>query len=282
MGLVGSIVPLVRCRHHDTILNLAYDGRVYESHGPWELLVTNQVDPSELASKQIFSTSPSPVKPPSSKPSPPTEARLVKRPPLVIPPREADAKTNLVDLTTNYNAMLTEAWLGRVDNDLATVPIGVHTFGGVDYDARGIIQLAGKGESAKNFPVAVKGIAVNQKCARLHFLQATAFGTGVPDGTQIGTYVVHFASNDMQLEIPIVYGRDVRDWHTLPNEKDTKELNVVWTGMNKASALAHRSLRLFSTTWDNAAPNVEIKTIDFVSPQAGAAPFLVAITVDPL
>jgi hypothetical protein len=213
----------------------------------------------------------------------PPEVRLAKRPPLVIPPREPETKTNLIDLTTNYNAMLTEAWLGRPDNDLATMPIGVHTFGGVEYDARGLIQLSGKGDTAKSFPASVKGIMVNQKCSRLHFLHATAFGTGVPEGTQIGTYVVHFASNDMSMEIPIVYGHDVRDWHTLSNEKpDPKELTVVWTGMNKASALAHRSLRLFSTTWDNPAPNVEIKSIDYVSPQGPAAPFLIAITVDPL
>src|SRR6267142_4167636 len=31
MSLVGSIVPIVRCRHHDPILNLAFDGRIYES-----------------------------------------------------------------------------------------------------------------------------------------------------------------------------------------------------------------------------------------------------------
>jgi hypothetical protein len=127
MALVGSIVPLVRCRHHDTILNLAYDGRVFESRGPWETLVTNQVDPDDLASSRIFSNSSKPKASPKPKPE---VVQMVKRPPLVIPPREPETKANLLDLTANYNAMLTEAWLGRPDNDLATMPIGVHTFGG--------------------------------------------------------------------------------------------------------------------------------------------------------
>src|SRR3954470_21257824 len=38
MGVVGSIVPLVRCRHHKPILNLAFDGRVYDSPPSWETM----------------------------------------------------------------------------------------------------------------------------------------------------------------------------------------------------------------------------------------------------
>ena len=35
MDLVGSQVPVVRCRHHRPVLNLAFDGRVYESPPSW-------------------------------------------------------------------------------------------------------------------------------------------------------------------------------------------------------------------------------------------------------
>src|SRR5665213_2540065 len=54
MGLVGSIVPIVRCRHHAMVLNLAFDGRIYESPPLWEDLLTNQLDVAELKPARIF------------------------------------------------------------------------------------------------------------------------------------------------------------------------------------------------------------------------------------
>ena len=54
MGLVGSQVPIVRCRQHKPVLNLAFDGRIYESPASWELLVTNRVDAVELTPARMF------------------------------------------------------------------------------------------------------------------------------------------------------------------------------------------------------------------------------------
>ena len=54
MGLVGSVVPLVRCRHHDPVLNLAFDGKVYESPPAWERLVTNRVRRGDLTPARLF------------------------------------------------------------------------------------------------------------------------------------------------------------------------------------------------------------------------------------
>ncbi len=201
------------------------------------------------------------------------------QPPLME--RSASAKPNLIDLTAYYNARLTEAWLSRPDNDLASLPAGLQNFGGVDYDVRGLIQLAGKNEATKRFPKLVRGIEINQKCARLHFLDAATFGNGVPDGTWVGSYVVHFASNQMQFEIPLYYGLNIRDWHALSSEPPAaKDLHVVWTGANKYSTQLHRSVRLFSMTWDNPTPGVEIKSMDFISAATNGAPFLIAITAD--
>ena len=42
----------------------------------------------------------------------------------------------------------------------------------------------------------------------------------------------------------------------------------------------NRRIRLFRVTWDNPSPDVEIRTLDFVSLMRVAAPFLVAITVE--
>ena len=38
--------------------------------------------------------------------------------------------------------------------------------------------------------------------------------------------------------------------------------------------------RLFKSTWTNDLPNVEIKTVDFVSSMTDCFPFLIAITLE--
>ena len=54
MGLLGSDVPIVRCRHHRPVLNLAFDGKVYESPASWETLFTNRVNAVELTAARLF------------------------------------------------------------------------------------------------------------------------------------------------------------------------------------------------------------------------------------
>jgi len=269
MGMVGSIVPIVRCRHHGVVLNLSFDGRIYESPPLWEDLLTNLLDVNELKASRIFANAPG-----SSAPE------RVSHVPASYPPRDPQTKAGLIDLTAYYNAGLTESWHGNTHNDLSTLPSGVQNFGDVDYDVRGIIQLRSKEPTSSRFPTRVDGIKIKQKCTRLHFLHAAGFGAVDDEGDQVCSYVVHFATNRMQLEIPIVYGRDVRNWHKLAGERPSTDLNMVWKGTNDVSAASHNYIRLFSTTWVNIAPGVEIESIDFVSSMTHAAPFLIAITAD--
>jgi hypothetical protein len=49
MGLVGDIVPIVRCHLHNPLLNLSFGGKIFESPAAWEDLVTNQVNAAELS-----------------------------------------------------------------------------------------------------------------------------------------------------------------------------------------------------------------------------------------
>jgi len=264
MGLAGSIVPIVRCRHHGVTLNLAFDGRVYESPSMWEDNLTNQMDIAELKPQRIFASSSS-----SSNPKA-----------VFYPPRDPQTKPNLIDLSSYYNASLTESWHGNLNNDLSSLPTGTQEFVGVEYDVRGIIQAGGQSPAAKPFPARINGIKIHQKCARLHFLHSAAFGSVGDEGTQVGSYVLHFATNQMQLEIPIIYGRDVRNWHKMAGEKPAEGLSVAWTGTNVVSAASHNFIRLFSTTWVNVAPSVEIESVDFVSSMGKVAPFLIAISVE--
>jgi hypothetical protein len=270
MGLVGSVVPLVRCRHHESVLNLAFDGRVYESPSMWEMTVTNRVGMAELTPARLFANESTSTNRTAAKPVGPR-----------FPARDAKARRELLDLTGFYNATLTESWHGRTGNDLGALPKGVQALAGVEFDVRGIVQLGSKSDSAAKYPAQIQGIKVRQKCERLHFLHAAGFGNPADEGKQIGAFVVHFATDNMRLEIPIVYGRTVRNWHSRAGERAPDgQLKVAWTGENAVSKQAGSSTRLFLTTWTNLVPSVEIESIDYVSKMATPAPFLIAITAD--
>lgn len=267
MGLVGSVVPLVRCRHHQPVLNLAFDGRIYESPSSWETILTNRVALAELTAARLFANEPAPEVKKAQK----AGARK-------FPARDPRARKELLDLTGFYNAMLNASWHGRKGNDLATLPKGLQTLSGIEFDVRGIVQLRSKSDSVTNYPTQVQGIKVRQHCNRLCFLHAAGFGSPTDEGKQIGAFVVHFATNNMRLEIPIVYGQDVRNWHFRGGER-AGALKVAWTGENAVSKQNGGATRLFLTTWTNMVPGLEIESLDYVSSMAMPAPFLVAITV---
>jgi hypothetical protein len=85
MGLVGSLVPIVRCRHHGVVLNLAFDGRIYESPPLWEDLLTNLLNVADLKPARIFAA----------------EANLdsAAPPAPTYPPHDPHAKPSLINLT---------------------------------------------------------------------------------------------------------------------------------------------------------------------------------------
>jgi len=71
MAVVGPIVPIVRCRHHKSLLNLAFDGRIYDSPPSWETMLTNTVDPKSLTSAQMFAAVANATNSPPAKKTPP-------------------------------------------------------------------------------------------------------------------------------------------------------------------------------------------------------------------
>ena len=91
-------------------------------------------------------------------------------------------------------------------------------------------------------------------------------GLWPPDGTRVGHYLVHFA-NGRREEVPIIYGRDARDWHEHPNVPvGVTDAVIAWKGSNPACKLAGTfGIRLFKRTWENPAPEVEVTTMDFVA-----------------
>jgi hypothetical protein len=268
MAVVGPVVPLVRCRQHNPVLNLSYDGKIYESPPSWEVMFTNHVGAADLTAAGLFAT-------PHDRDGKPTATTHST----VTPP--AKARPGLINLANYFNAVPTNAWLsGEPGDDLGVLPLGRQTFGGVEFDVRGIIQLGGRTLGATTYPTAVKSIQVDRMCTALHFLHAAAFGSAHDEGAKIGSYVIYYATNQMRLEIPIYYGADVRDWHSADGEPASVQLNAVWTAGNESGKPATRPMRLFMTTWKNVAPSVEIERIDFVSSMDGPAPFLLAITAE--
>jgi eukaryotic-like serine/threonine-protein kinase len=198
-----------------------------------------------------------------------------------IPPRSASTNPRLIDLSEKYNAPLTESWfvLVSLGNDLHELPKGVSTLAGTEFDVRGMVQLGNK-----TFPdwysTNVTGIKIGQRCGQLQFLQATCWSA--PDGTEIGSYTVHYADGTQE-RIPIRYGEEVRDWWELTNESvlGSAHSRVAWRGANPVAAEnGALGARLFKTTWENPKPDLEVESLDFTSSLTSAAPFLMAITAE--
>lgn len=267
MGVVGSKIPMVRCHHHQpNVLNLTFDGRVYEGPGSWEAEL-REVNPEDLSPARLFAAD--------------TVASLQARSQAEIPPRDARTPANLVDLSKHYNAALTEGWHRTgpnepIANDLSAMPRGIQKIAGVEFDVRGLIQLGSRKLNHPRFPLAARDIKVDQKAARLHFLHST--GWSAPDGTPVATYVMHMA-NGKTHEFTVNYGDHVADsvaWQPSPREGNSI---VAWTGTSPATG-GQTTLNIFKTQWTNPEPDQAITRIDYIANNNDPAPFLIAITAE--
>ena len=201
-----------------------------------------------------------------------------------IPARAAETRPALIDLTAFYNAALTETWFPTnviaSGNDLSNLSRGVQKLGGVEFDVRGLVQLSGSAleDLGGQFPRQVKGIKINQRCQRLHFLHGA--GWDALFGTVIGRYQINYANGETR-EIKLVFGQNIRDWWFFPTQhQPTSGATLAWQGSNRASQGLGMGVRLYQMTWTNPLPELEILSIDFISTVEKSAPFLVAITAE--
>ena len=196
-----------------------------------------------------------------------------------VQPRSPGTAPGLIDLAAFYNAALTDDWCNRVGHSLASLPRGPRVqIGGTDFDARGIVQVGffqvQKFKAA--YPQRVSGIPIRCRCRRVHFLHA-ALGRE-PDGTRIGSYIIHYAGGRAH-ELPILYGEDLRCWlFETDSVREVKRASIAWTGRTVGMFL--HSIRLFKLAWTNPSPDEEIASLDFQAAMTAAAPFLVALTVE--
>jgi serine/threonine protein kinase/WD40 repeat protein len=199
-----------------------------------------------------------------------------------IPARGTNAPASLIDLTGYYNAPLTTNWCNTQEahDDLSTLPRGLQTLAGVDFEIRGLIQIGSGASSAVAYPREVRNIRIGQTCHRLHFLQAALGPVRGHDGDRMGRYVIRFVDG-REVDIPIVLGQSVADWWSQPDEENVK-FTIAWTGDNPVARRWGRTIRLFKFTWENPYPAVSIRQFDFISEDGpGGAPFLVAVTAEP-
>ncbi len=199
-----------------------------------------------------------------------------------IPARDPRATLNQLDLAAHYNVLLGEHWFGPEGNDLTSLPRGLHKLGDVEFDVRGLVQLASpeiRSGPGGEFPQGVNGLGVGLKCDRLHFLHGTI--AGASEGQEIGRYIVRYANGARHI-LRIRYGVEVRDcWSWSGTPQETTNAVAAWRGQNTATRNRGFALQLYRTTWPNPLPDVRIADVDFVSGGSRSAPFLLAITAEP-
>jgi serine/threonine protein kinase/WD40 repeat protein/Tfp pilus assembly protein PilF len=197
-----------------------------------------------------------------------------------IPPRQTDLPRRLLDLSGHYNASLDDDWHNPEDagNNLADLPKGSLTAQGVPFDVRGLIQLKGSLLESFNpaFPERSDGLPVDQRCERLHFLMGTGWADA--DGVVIAKLRFHYIDGTTQTA-EVRYGRDVRDWAIEPGVSEGAGAAPAWIGTQERwRDRPGWGVRLYKFTWTNPRPELEVRTVDFVSAMSQSAPFLIAVT----
>jgi hypothetical protein len=200
-----------------------------------------------------------------------------------------------IDLRSQVNLGLRES-VNRPKNpnanNLAGLPEGIHTFGGVPFNVAGRIQLRGHdvAEADRAFPSSARNIKVERQVSRIHLLHGACFVGNELRGTAVARLVLHYADGS-QREIPIVAGDHLLDWwgpiyrtgaHETARDPAAAGSGLAWVGSNPRikQQMPESSLRLYRTTFTNPQPDKEIVTMDYVSAMTEAAPFLVGLTVE--
>jgi hypothetical protein len=204
-------------------------------------------------------------------------------------PKQGNASNaNLIhiDLQPHANQLLTDPFhSNNVGNDLAELQQGMQELGPTVFNIQpGIIQLGSR--TVLNKPASVTGIEVHDRFSKLHVLHGAGAGgstnpiSGVQDGTVVGQYVLHYDDGTL-VQIPIVYGAEIRDWWNWDNFRPVSRGQVAWVGNNAHARRYNRQIRLYAATWDNPHPGKTVSKIDFFSStDAPCALFCVAMTAE--
>ena len=175
-------------------------------------------------------------------------------------------------------------WTDQGTNDFRMMPLGVQEAAGIRFNIldpdknNGRSCLVVRGSERQHFPAAIRDIKVGRKLSRLFFLHTAAWG----GKGKAGAYRINFADGT-HLDYPIEGNQNIGDWWTVA------QLPAAKIGILRKNAMDHE-VGTFVAEWENPKPDVEIKSIDFLSateargneidwlPSGTPIPVLVAVT----
>ena len=197
----------------------------------------------------------------------------------ILPIYELDTMcaSNQINLSSYYTEALDDNIHHKSGNTLSQLPKGLQTIDGVDYDLRGIVQLAGfRSEeiTSLEYPIKVVGIPVNMRGRFLHFLHASAWYIDASK-SMIGTYRIHFEDGRVEV-IPLMYKVNIWDWWSKADENASLP---AWKGTNECTSSIGEHIRLFHLHWKNPHPGKMIVSIDIISTCLGPGPMIAEITL---
>jgi WD40 repeat protein/tRNA A-37 threonylcarbamoyl transferase component Bud32 len=199
-----------------------------------------------------------------------------------FPERDSACTSNQIDLTGSYNALLIAPWVNSawVQNDLASLPQGLQSLDGIQFDIRGLIQLACTNSlMVYPYPKEVGNIPIKARSKTLHFLHAT--GWPVEDGGIIGEYILHY-QDGTEASAPLKYAENISNWWIQHGLTPTiaSGTSLAWRGRNPESEREGYDLVLHHFRLENPQPEKIITSLTFRSAMTQSAPFLIAITAE--
>jgi eukaryotic-like serine/threonine-protein kinase len=220
-----------------------------------------------------------------------SEARSWIAPRTYWPNRPADAPATALDLTPFYNGLLEVAWAPVPSRDLlsqnfSALTAGLQTYSGLQFDVRGVIQLASDSPRWKAlFPTRVTGIPLLPTFRKIHLLHG-ALG---PPGheSKIGECRIVFA-DDSAISFPFELGVNVLpSWIATREEMMTVPgAKLVWNqakgiGYSPTAASTRQSFgALYHLEFVNPHPEKQARTLELISNETTAAPFIVAVSIE--
>ncbi len=221
--------------------------------------------------------------------------RLLEK--LLGPAFQPRGKLAFIDLQPKANLALSQDIpFSNVFDNLGELLPGEQDLAGIGFNIGPKMVFLSGWRLGRPSPGQVEGIAVNRAFCRLYLLHAAAwsdsppgirgrflpgedaFPSGVPDGTLIGRYVLHY-EHGVQETIPVIWGEDVRNWRSAEGGKPLKRGKVIWTGSNPMFRGSQETANLYLTVWENSHPEKRVITLDYVG-TTPVAPFCVAITAE--
>jgi hypothetical protein len=203
------------------------------------------------------------------------------QPAFAIPPRDADATTNQLDLAGVYNVALGECWTPirttlHVDLNLAELPAGTRRFAGVLFDVRGLVQLRRGTLDTSHFPERV-AVETRRSFAQLHALHGVRWQS--VDGKAVGGFVLHYVDG-RKTEFPIVYGQHLFCELALKTaDERSTAAELAWSGADPTGRPEY-AFRIYKASFVNPYPDLEVARIEYFSSLGKSAPFLLALTVE--